>query len=349
MTHTRASDGIDGIEPRTLDDGTTIRLLGPHEGAVLGTAIRVAYGDTYDAAWVYDADEVAERIRSGRLVSCVAEAADRSLLCHAALSRSSADALVGESGQAVTMPAARGHHLFTAVKGHLAEWATAAGMFGMFSEATTAHPYSERANVDLGAHEAGFLLGWIPATVSNDAATERVGRASAALFYLKTNDGHRRPVFAPDRHRAVIADIIEVCGLRGQIAEAPPTIELAEQSSTQLEVREDHNVAILTVETPGADLDDVVTATRRRLFDQGIDGLYVDLPLEEPETEAAGELLESLGVSFAGVFPNTRVRGDVLRMQSLNDVTVAIDDIATASDHGRQLLDYVVGDLARTT
>ena len=38
-------------------------------------------------------------------------------------------------------------------------------MAGMYSEATAAHPYSQRANIELGAHETGFLLGWIPASV----------------------------------------------------------------------------------------------------------------------------------------------------------------------------------------
>ena len=48
----------------------------------------------------------------------------------------------------------------------------------MYSEATAAHPYSQRANVELGAHETGFLLGWIPASVSNDAAGGAAAGAS---------------------------------------------------------------------------------------------------------------------------------------------------------------------------
>ena len=58
------------------------------------------------------------------------------------------------------------------------DWAQERGLAGMFSEATAAHPYSQRANVELGAHETGFLLGWIPASVSNDAAAERGAAAS---------------------------------------------------------------------------------------------------------------------------------------------------------------------------
>ena len=332
------------------DDGVTIRLLGATEGAVMGAAIRVAYGDSYDAAWVYDAAEVSARLADGRLVSSVAEAGDGSLLCHVGLSRSSASSLVGEAGQAVTMPAARGHHLFTATKRHLADWAFENRLFGIFSEATTAHPYSEKANVDLGAREAGFLLGWIPATVTNDAAAaDRAGRISAALFYLKTNEGHRRPIFAPDRHREVVVGIIEACGLRGTIGEAPATLAPLEESVMRTDVREDHNLAVITVEVPGADLGNRVGEARARLFDQGLDALYIDLPLERPETEDAGERLEDLGISFAGLFPNSRVKGDVLRMQSLNNVAICAADIATVSDHGRELLDYVVADLNRLT
>jgi hypothetical protein len=173
------------------------RLLGPTEGAVLSEAIRTAYGESYDVRWVYDAAEVSARLAAGTYVSCVAETASGELLCHEGMSLSSADDAVGHSGQAVTMPAARGQHLFTRTKRFLMDWASEKGMAGMYSEATAAHPYSQRANVELGAHETGFLLGWIPASVSNDAAGGRHGRQSAALFYTKLNDGHERSVYGP--------------------------------------------------------------------------------------------------------------------------------------------------------
>jgi hypothetical protein len=54
--------------------------------------------------------------------------------------------------------------------------------------------------------------------------------------------------------------------------------------------------------------------------------------------------LERLGVSYAGIFPNPRTTGDVLRMQSLHRVRVDPADISVASDHGRELLDYVLAD-----
>lgn len=347
MEHTDAGESIAG-EPEVLVDGTVLRVLGPDEGALVGEAIRAAYGESYDAAWVYDAEEVGRRITAGRLISAVAETADGALLCHAAASISGDDPHVAEVGQAVTLPEARGHHLFTAVKRHLAEWARHAGLYGLFSEATTAHPYSERANVDLGAKEAGFLLGWIPASVDNDAAVPgRAGRQAAALFYLALNPGHERLLHVPARHREVVATIVEQCGLRGVVHDDPPGVVSPAPSEVHLRRRDDHNLAVLTVEHPGDDLVEVVGEVRSELFGEGVDVLYVDLPMEQAETTVAAEALEQHGVTFSGVFPNARVAGDVLRLQVLNGVEVDPGTISTASDHGAALLAYVLEDLAR--
>ena len=234
------------------------RFLRPDEGGVLSEAIRTAYGESYDAPWVYDEAEVSARLAAGTYVSCVAETAAGELLCHEGMSMVEADDAVGHSGQAVTMPAARGQHLFTRTKRFLMDWARDEGMAGMFSEATAAHPYSQRANVELGAHETGFLLGWIPASVANDAADGLPrGRQSAALFYTKLNDGHERPVYAPERHRDVIARTLELCELRGAPAAPPEDAELAERTELRVEVVTDHNLALITVERPGADLEQI--------------------------------------------------------------------------------------------
>jgi hypothetical protein len=327
----------------------TFRFLGSDEGTVLTGAIEAAYGQSYDVRWVYDPDEVGRRIAAGTYVSCVAETPAGELLCHMGTSLAAAGDAVAHSGQAVTLPAARGQHLFTRTKKWLMDWARGRGLAGMYSEATAAHPYSQKANIDLGAHETGFLLGWIPATVSNDAAEGRRGRQSAALFYTKLNDGHERPVYAPARHREIVAQTLELCELRGELAAPPPDRELEERSELQVEIDSDHNLARITVHTPGADLEEAIGAQRHRLFHHAnLDAIYIDLPLERPATALVAGHLERLGVSYSGIFPNHRCDGDVLRMQSLHRVRVKADDISVASDHGRELLQYVLADLPRS-
>lgn len=314
---------------------------------MLSEAIEAAYGDSYDVRWVYDIAEVSARLAAGTYVACVAETEEGELLCHEGMSLGAAGDAVGHSGQAVTMPAARGQHLFTKTKRFLMDWATQQGLAGMYSEATAAHPYSQRANIELGAHETGFLLGWIPASVSNDAAArERRGRQSAALFYTKLNDGHERPVYAPERHHEIVAQTIDLCGLRGALTAVPADAELAERSELHVAVDRDHNLALITVHVPGADLEAVVAAERHHLFHRVcLDAIYLDLPLDLPATALVADHLEALGVSYSGVFPNSRCDGDVLRMQSLHRVRIKADDVSVASEHGRELLEYVLADL----
>jgi serine/threonine-protein kinase RsbW len=334
---------IDGVGQDTVN----FRYLTPGEGSVLTEAIRAAYGDTYDVRWVYDEAEVEARLAAGTYVSWVAESAAGELLCHEGMSLAAAGDAVGHSGQAVTMPAARGQHLFTRTKRHLMAWATERGLAGMYSEATAAHPYSQRANLELGAHETGFLLGWIPASVANDAATDqRPRRQSAALFYTKLNDGHERSVYAPERHHEIIGRTLELCELRGTLADPPAGAQIPERTSLHVEIDEDHNLALITAHEPGADLEAAVSAERHHLFhSRCLDAIYLDLPLENPATALLADHLERLGVSYAGIFPNNRTDGDVLRMQSLRRARITADDIEVASDHGRELLAYVLADL----
>jgi hypothetical protein len=121
---------------------------------------------------------------------------------------------------------------------------------------------------------------------------------------------------------------------------------MPEHTRLHVEVDRDHNLALLTATEPGADLEQAIGAERHHLFHhENIDALYLDLPLETPATALLADHLERLGVSYAGVFPNRRTDGDVLRMQSLHRVRVKADDVAVASDHGRELLDYVIADL----
>ncbi len=323
------------------------RFLEPEEGSVLTGAIEAAYGRSYDVSWVYDEVEVAARLADGRYVSCVAETPKGELLCHEGMSLAAAGDAVAHSGQAVTLPVARGQHLFTRTKRYLMDWAREQGLAGMFSEATAAHPYSQRANIELGANETGFLLGWIPATVANDAAAGAPRqRQSAALFYTKLNDGHERRVYAPQRHHEIIGQTLALCELRGVLSQPPPDTKLTPCTQLHVEVEADHNLALITVDVPGADLEAAITAERRHLFHRlHLDAVYIDLPLEMPATALVADDLERLGVSYAGVFPNRRTDGDVLRMQSLHRVRVKADDIAVASDHGRELLDYILADL----
>jgi GNAT superfamily N-acetyltransferase len=328
-------------EARVPGPRVEVRSLTPEGAEGFTRLVRRCYGDSYDAAWVYDPALIAARLRSGALQSTVGVAADDELVAHVGLVRTRPDDDVAEAGQAVVDPDYRGRHLFTVLKQRAAARARRAGLFGLFSEATAAHPYSQRANVALGAVETGVLLGFIPASVEYTAIDARAHRQSVVLYYLKTNDGHDRPVYPPARDREMVARIVANAGLRGRVADAPARAPLPARCDLHVEDRVDHNHCVVTARTVGDDLLRAVATARDAALARAIDCVYVDLPLADPGTQVHGEGMRDLGFTFGGIFPNRHHDCDALRYQYLGGLELAVSDIALASDHGRELFDYI--------
>jgi anti-sigma regulatory factor (Ser/Thr protein kinase)/GNAT superfamily N-acetyltransferase len=320
-----------------------IRMMRPEESPELSRCVYRCYGYSYDWDYVYYPDRIRELQESGLMRSCVAVAPGGELVGHLAVRVERPDSPVGEAGQAVVDPRFRGHRLFERMKTFLAQHASERGMYGLYSEATAVHPYSQRGNLKLGAKETGYLLGYIPATVSyTKIGEDREGRrGSVALFYMRTTDEPERTIYPPDNYRETVQGVVEHNGLRRRLGDDAGS-EIASSSRMRVEVRRDHNLAFLRVEEPGADLKELVKSRLRDLCLHGVDCVYVDLPLSHPATPRAGSGLGDLGLFFGGIIPEAHpVGGDVLRLQYLNEVEIRAGDVQTASDFGRDLVESI--------
>ena len=96
--------------------------------------------------------------------------------------------------------------------------------------------------------------------------------------------------------------MIEHNRLRRSIKNASD-VEMSNSSRVSVNVRQDHNLAFLRVEEPGADLGELVRGRVRELCLHHIDCIYVDLPLSHPATAQAGAGLRDLGFFLAGSSP----------------------------------------------
>ena len=320
------------------DTPLEIRLMRPEESFELSRCVYRSYGYSYDWDYVYYPDRIRELQEASLMRSCVAVTPGGEFVGHLAVTVERPDSAVGEAGQAVVDPRFRGHHLFPKMKTFMAQKARDSGMYGLYSEATAVHPYSQRGNLQLGAKETGFLLGYIPASVSyKEIGEQREGRrGSVALFYMRTNDEPGRVIYPPGAYREAVQRVVEHNGLRRTVEDGS---EMPPSSRMSVDVRRDHNVAFLRVEEPGADLEELVRLRLRELCLHRVDCIYADLPLSHSATSRAGAGLGDLGFFFGGVIPEAHAGGgDVLRLQYLNEVEVERDDVRTASDFGQELL-----------
>jgi Histidine kinase-like ATPase domain len=319
-----------------------IRMMQPEESFELSRCVYRSYGYSYDWDDIYYPERIRELQEQGLMISCVAVTPEGEFVGHLAITVERPGSPVGESGQAVVDPRFRGHHLFPKMKTFMAQWAADAGMYGLYSEATAVHPYSQRGNLHLGARETGFLLGYIPASVSyKQIGEERAGRrGSAALIYMRVRDEPEREIYPPAPFVEGVRRVVEHNGLRRVIGEVPdPALQ---PSRVSVEVRQDHNLAFLRVEEPGVDLEEFVRSHVRDLSLHRVDCVYVDLPLSHPATQGAAAGLDSHGLFFGGIIPEAHpAGGDVLRLQYLNNVEIEAGDVSTASDFGEELLGLI--------
>jgi serine/threonine-protein kinase RsbW len=160
---------------------------------------------------------------------------------------------------------------------------------------------------------------------------------------MRVNAEPEREIYLPAAYQGIVRRVIEHCGLRRIIQNASEP-EISTSSRVAVSVRQDHNLAFLRVEEPGADLEELVRLHVREFCLHRVDCIYVDLPLSHPATTQAGAGLRDLGFFFGGIIPEARggaAGGDVLRLQYLNNVEIKPDDVHTASDFGRELLDLI--------
>jgi serine/threonine-protein kinase RsbW len=315
----------------------------PEEAVELTRAVYRSYGYSYDWDDIYYPERIEALQRRGLMRSVVA-VANGEVVGHLAVTVDGAHARVGEAGQAVVDPRFRGHRLFERLKTFAAMEAGEAGLMGLFSEATAAHPFSQKGNLHLGARETGFLLGYIPASVAyREIGDPREGRrGSVALFYMRTADEPAREVFPSARYEEVVRMVIQNNGLQRTIASAAG-MPKTEPPILDVKVRVDHNIAFVGVRRPGPALADVIEPRLEELILRGVDCVYLDLPLSDPGTR--GVDLATLGFSFGGILPERDSTGDVMRLQYLNEIALDPADVHTASPAGRDLLDFILADM----
>jgi anti-sigma regulatory factor (Ser/Thr protein kinase)/GNAT superfamily N-acetyltransferase len=323
------------------DTQLEIRMMQPEESPKLSRCVYRSYGYSYDWDYVYYPERIRELQENGLMRSCVAVTLEGEFVGHLAVRLERPDSPIGEAGQAVVDPRFRGHRLFERMKTFLVERARDWDMYGLYSEATAVHSYSQKGNLHLGAKETGFLLGYIPASVSyKEIGEDREGRrGSVALFYMRTNPEPERTIFPPAVYREVVQRVVEHNGLL-RTAEDGSDTEMLPSSRMSVDVRRDHNQTFLRVEEPGADLQDVVRTRLRELCLHRVDCIYVDLPLSHPAVQSAAARLDELGFFFGGVIPEFG-DGDVLRLQYLNEIDIRPDDVRTVSDFGQELLEFI--------
>ena len=195
-----------------------VRPMVPEDAVGLARCIYRCYGYSYKDHTLYEPRHIAQALRRGLMRSVVAVAPDGEVVGHSALFVQRPGDRVPEAGKLVVDPRFRGHHLAERMAAVRIDAADAHGIPGVWAQAVTNHPGSQKEVAHLGGLEVGLLIGASPATVvmaALDNANE--GRRTLLAMYTPLE---RRPqtIHVPPTHADLITDLAGGLGLDRTLA-----------------------------------------------------------------------------------------------------------------------------------
>ncbi len=331
------------------DDKIAVGMLDPGDIHQLVRLVYKCYGYTYANEFMYYPEQIEARLRSGVMLSAAAYNSRKEIIGHVGFIFSRPGARVAESGEAVVDPRYRGRGIFQTMKNYLMDRVAPMNVAGIYGEAVTVHPYSQKGSIELGGRETGFLLGYSPGSVSfhNISETERPRRQSVAMMFTPVSNSGRETVYVPGVYRELISGIYERIGFERELSveDEGAGIKGRQNGRTTVSIRHDHNQALIQVDRVGRMTLKEIQFQLKHLTLERFDCIYVDLPIKQRGAGSVASAVRRLGFFFGCMIPEYG-DGDILRLQYLNNVEISRDDIKTASVFGEKLLDTILADMS---
>lgn len=332
--------------PVAGDAPITIRPLLPEDAPGLARCVYRCYGYSYASDFLYYPDQILAMIEQRLLRSYVGLSADGEVVGHSGLLRETESSLVAESGMGLVDPRYRHHHLLESLKAQQSQAVDELDLVGIYVDAVTVHPITQKVNAELGALETGILLAEIPSFTHFKGFEEKAGeRGSVVVYYRSVGESREQTVYAPARYRELIDSIYTPLGLtRTHVAlEDFHLSDVTDASNVHVEIKGRRGLGRIEVTRGGYDLEPVVEKLLRELCRKHLDVIHLDIPLGDPVAMASAEAFARMGFFFAAVIPELR-GGDVFRLQYLNNIDADVESIVLYTDRAKELLSAIMQD-----
>lgn len=225
------------------------------------------------------------------------------------------DSPIGEVGEAVVSPSHRGRGIMKRMMAALIEMAKERGLLGLFGEAITVHTISQRVNAKFGFSSTALLLGTFPEAKIVGIEDNYGQRVSVVIDFLSLKKREKTEFYAPPQYRNILKEIYRGLGISASTGRKRAG-NVPSVSKISLNVNSSIGTAEIIVKKAGRDLIDRIVKKRNRLFERGIEVVYLDFPLLNPATKNLPDL-KPYGFVFAGLMPLFHGAKDYLRFQSV--------------------------------
>jgi hypothetical protein len=287
------------------------------DAAAIARCFLDVYGHHYVHSEVFSPHRYWNKVESGKLIPVVARDGQGEVVGHIALEREPG-ALVAERGEAVVLPAYRGHHLLERMTERLSQEAPKRGLHGVYAEPLTIHTFSQRNDERAGMPVCAVLLGANPESFRpQGVACPTAGQRQS---YLRTFRFVQQPaariIYAPAPYREVLLKIYADLGVTASIA--APAAVAASESRTGIKVN-DRGYGVIHFDRIGPEVAIELNQAPRDLRGLGASSVQLSGPIGDPGLPLLTDAARSLGFFFCGLGPAFANGADIFLLQLLSE------------------------------
>ncbi len=317
-------------------------LLQPDQAIEISQCAYKAYGYTYLMENIYYPERLIEMNKTGELISAVVVSdTTNEVLGHGALEFFGRKKKIPELGMVFTKPKFRRQGCMTHLCDFLDQQVADKGIKGIYADAVTVHPYSQKAVLKIGFKAAGLRIGLDPPRSFKGMKNQCTQRETLVLMY-KILIQQNVEIFAPVHHKSMIEKIYKNIGINASVRTLRNYKEVTDkkvQSDIEVDVVEFSRIASFYINSVGKNFIEEIKQRLRELCLKKIEIIDLRLDMCNKDLIKCVPELEMLGFFFEGVLPDDDKQ--YLLLQYLNNVPIDYNKIVCASDFAQELKAYV--------
>ncbi len=322
-----------------------IRRFRAADAIEVSRLIHEAYGYSYPYEHIYFPERVAALNVDGELISALALTASGRVAGHAALVTDAAAPERAELAIVVTRPEFRGQGVAQRLGEFLVDLARSRGIGMLFTNAVTAHPWTQRFMYQLGFRDCALLPGHAPASVRFRRIAEDLPQRESCVYAVRFLEPQRpteRRAVLPERHRVLLEAIYAELGLPLR-AIAPPAVgNPPPRARVDAAVHHGLELAQLRLLTWGADALAVLRARVAEFRRARMAVIELQLPFCDPSSTAALDAVEALGFVFSGIEPGLHAADDRMILNLVSDGGFDYAALALHSALAQRLREHIL-------
>ncbi len=321
----------------------TIDVPQRDDAPAIARCFLAVYGHTYVHPEVFAPHRYWDKVERSEIIPVVARDGQGEIVGHLALERGPGTQ-VAERGEAVVLPAHRGHGLLERMTERLSEEAVRHNLQGIYAEPVTIHTYSQRNDERAGMPVCAVLLGVNPDTFHPKGMPCVAGQRQS---YLRTFRFLRPPsprtIYAPEPYRAVLHRLYASLG--ATMTEAPEPGSAAPQSRTSIGVN-GRGYGVIAFEQIGVNAAIELDQALRDVRALGARSVQLSAPLDDPGLPLLTDAGRDLGFFFCGLGPAFADGRDLLLLQLLSE-SLDVSKLQLFTDLTKDLVAFIDSDRAR--